>query len=264
MLKKIIIIFISTLFITSSALAVAFEGAVKETIPQEDEERAKQEFEKIKNTTKKELKEIEQYLKDIENTKINISEKNGKKITEVNSDVLEQENGVPLFYDHEYTEEPFYFYAGEPNTFEFKDKLYKFTGHPIFRFRIKNAADNKVDISYQGDKIKVETQGHYVTTDRAIKIQEGAMYSVRAENIEIPINVMPEEALQKVIDGYKDYEIVEANLDFEDSNPYYFIKIKINGKLLWLFQTSFDLTAKINAENGKTEIEKPWWEPFVF
>lgn len=262
---KIIIISISIFLFANFTIAkISIEGTVKGAIPDEFEEKIEQEITKTKKQAKTELKAIENYIQDLENAKINIIDKNGKKIIEINSDILLQEDGHPLFYITNYIEKPFTFYPGEPHTVQFEKKFYRLTNNPIFRFKIKNAVDNKINLSFKNEKIKIKSQNSYVTTNKAVKIKDGTMYLIRTKNIEIPINILPEQAFIKTIDGYKDYEIQEANLDFENNNPYYTIKIKINGKLLWLFQTSFNLESKINAENGKTDIEKPWWESFVF
>lgn len=260
---KIIIFVLIIFLITSPVFAKVTDNQTNETFSTEIESKIKQEVKNVQEQNKKQINNIKDFLPATDNLIVNSIEKNGKTIIEINSNILDQENNQPLFYVKEAIKDPFFLYAGDANTIEFKNNFYKFTDNPIFRFKNKNSPTGKVDFTFTDSKIKLKSEDNYVLSDYNFKIKDSALYLID-KNQEYPVNFFSGAIFKKAINAYKDYKIESADLIIKNGAPKYQVNLKINGKILWLFNTSFDLKASMNVENGKIEIEKPWWETFVF
>ncbi len=262
-IRLLFILIIFSFAINFSCLAKAIDPQINEPTPEEIGNKIKQDIADQKKENEKQVAEIKDFLPALDNIIVDTIEKNGQSIVEINSSILPQENGQPIFYVKEFIKEPFVFFVSEANTFEYKNKLYSFTGNPIFRFKLKSAPDGKITLTSEGSKIKIKSQQYYVSTDLNLRIQDGAFSAMKQDN-DYPINFFQDVLFKKAIDGYKDYDIKSADLSLVNNILEYQVKLNIRGKILWMFDTNFDLIAKMNANNGKISVEKPWWETFVF
>lgn len=260
---KIFILAIILATITLPVFAKVSDEATNEVFSEEIDAKIKQEIKDAKEQNEKQIKDIINFLPKTDKIIINNIEKNGRKIIEINSNILDQENNQPIFYVKEAVKDPLILYPSESNAFEFKNNFYKFTDSPFFRFKNKNSPNGKVDFTFDGSKIKFRTEDNYVLSENNFKVQDAALY-LEDKNQEYPVNYFPGAIFKKAINAYKNYEIKSANLVIENGQPEYKVNLKINGKILRLFDTSFDLKATMNIENGKITVEKPWWETFVF
>ncbi len=262
-IKLTFILFALSFAINFSCFAKASDPQTIEAVSEEIDNKIKQEIADQKKDNEKQVTDIKEFLPSFDNIIVDTIEKNGQSIIEINSNILEQENGTPLFYIKDYTKNSFVFFVSEPNTFEYKNKLYSFTGNPIFRFKLRSAPEGKIDLSYDGSKVRIKSQQYFVTSDLNLRIQDGAFSAMKQDN-DYPINFFPDILFKKVINGYKNYQIKSADLSLNKNKLEYQVTLIITGKILWMFDTNFELTAKMNANNGKILVDKPWWETFVF
>ncbi|MDD3887170.1 MAG: hypothetical protein PHN19_00140 [Patescibacteria group bacterium] len=262
-IKLFFLLFILSFAINFSCYAKASDLQAEDSTSEEIDSKIKQEISDQKKDNEKQVDDIKVFLPSIDNIVIDTIEKNGQSIIEINSNILNQENGQALFYIKDYVKDSFIFYSSESNTFEYKNKLYSFTGNPTFRFKLRSAPEGKIDLYYDGSKIKIKSQENYVTTDLNLRIQDGAFSAIRQDS-DYPINFFPSVLFKKAINSYKDYGIKSAQLLIDQNILEYQVKLNIKGKILWMFDTNFDLEAMMNASNGKISVEKPWWETFVF
>lgn len=256
----ILLILIFALSGTISFAQISIDGAIENQVPENIMPAKDTQFDK--ENAKKELAPIEKYLKKMDISKTTTIDKNGKTIYEINSDSLNQENNRPVFYVTEYSEKPFNFDPKEKDTFQTEGKLFSIN-NSIFRFKIINPQFNTIDLSFDGGKIKLKSQNNYALTENNVKLLKGLIYIVNQDE-ELSIKISPDDAFKRVINNYKNFEIKEFSLNIKDNTAIYTINVKINGKILWFFPTSFDLRGQVNAETGITNTKKPWWEPFVF
>ncbi|MFA6296118.1 MAG: hypothetical protein WC663_02100 [Patescibacteria group bacterium] len=262
-IKIIFVLIILALATNFTCFARTSDQQSNESFTEEIDNKIKQEISDQKKQNEQQVSDIKNFLPALDGIIIDTIEKNGMTIVEINSNILTQENNQPIFYVKEYIKDPFLFLASEPNTFEYKNKFYKFTDTPIFRFKLRSAPSGKIDLSYDSSKIKIKSEQNYVITDLNLRIQDGAFSAIKQDN-DYPINFFADTLFKKAINGYKDYQIKSADLSLNNNILEYKVSLNISGKILWMFDTTFDLIATMNANNGKISVEKPWWETFVF
>lgn len=116
------------------------------------------------------------------------------------------------------------------------------------------------------DTLEIVSEEVAARTNLPVKIDKSKLYVLDKEKKEEKkIKKLPGHAVREVKTRYKKFGASEVALEMRDGQAVYIIKGSIDGRVLYIFPIKFEVTAIYNAEKGSLdEVNKPWWEVFVF
>lgn len=103
-------------------------------------------------------------------------------------------------------------------------------------------------------------------TNLPIKFDKSKLFvQDKEKQEEKKIKKLPSHAVREVQTRYKKFGASEVALEIQDGQAVYIIKGNIDGRVMYIFPINVEVTAIYNAEKGSLdEVNKPWWEVFVF
>lgn len=116
------------------------------------------------------------------------------------------------------------------------------------------------------DAIEIVSEEVSARTNLPIKLDESKLFVLDKEKKEEKkIKKLPAHAVREVQTRYKKFGASEVTLEIRDNQAVYVIEGNIDGRIMYIYPIKFEVTAIYNAEKGSLdEVNKPWWEVFVF
>ncbi len=80
-----------------------------------------------------------------------------------------------------------------------------------------------------------------------------------------PVKVLPDEVIQKIQERLRAQEVEDVELEEEDNKPVYRVRVRTEGRLLFLIPVEVPAEVYVDAETGsEVKVQKPWWAFLVF